>query len=317
MSEKAEHVENDYATAKQTNRNSYRTPSFDHPTPSQQLKATISFRALVESDGIPLKQSGSSWKCRCPFHPDRTPSFSIYQEDDRAKCYGCNWYGDIFKYVMDRTGCNFGTAFHHLKDNPTLLGTRTLKSASKALQSKEEDYQFTEKELKEIERSTSRIIKEDWLCEKIAACRNWKPETIRSLALSHHLGWGGDALNFIYKTGIKVRQWPGKNPYWWAGEGYLWRFEQLAGATKVFLTEGEPDAITLLDSGVELEPHVAVVAAPSASTFGHSWAKMFKDKDVTICYDADEAGRKGAASVSALLIPVAKTVSDFNPEEVA
>jgi hypothetical protein len=285
-------------------------------SPKEHLKATVSFKALVESDKQRLTRTGAYWKCSCPFHPDRTPSFIIDENDDRARCYGCGWYGDIFKYVMDRTGCSFGASFHHLAQAPSLHDTKT-KRVPKASRPQLREYQFTAKEVTEIERGAARICKEDWLCERIASSRNWKPETIRKLAQQRHLAWGGDALDFVYKTGIKVRQWPGKEFYWWAGERHVWRGDLLAGRSTVYLTEGEPDAITLIDAGLDKQKEVAVVAAPSASTFHNAWADLFEGKDVTICFDADEAGRKGAERVGELLSPVAKSVFNIDLKEVA
>lgn len=285
-------------------------------SPTQQLKATISFRALVESDGRELKQSGKYWQCRCPFHPDKTPSFTLWETDVFAKCFGCHWEGDIFDYVMKRTGCDFRTAFEHLATTPTLHRTKTKHVPLKS-RNVEAEYQFKPNELKEIERSTSRICNEDWLCAHIAVARNWKPQTIRQLAKQRHLGWGGDVLEFIYKTGIKARRWPGKEISWRAGQPYIWRADMLFNAQKVFITEGEPDAITLIDLGVESQEAVAVVAAPSASTFHNAWAKLFIGKDVTLCYDADKAGRKGVVRVGALLAPVASSISELILKEVA
>jgi len=284
-------------------------------SPKEHLRATISFRALVESDGQKLKKTGSDWKCRCPFHSDRTPSFSITDDDDHGKCFGCEWYGDIFKYVMDRTGCDFRTAFIHLASAGSLQGTKTKRPASTHFRKQELEYQFTEADLKEINHSTSRIINEAWLCEQIASSRKWKPETIQSLATNRHLGWGGDALEFIYKTGIKIRRWPGKEVRWLCGQPHLWRADFLSNAAEVYLAEGEPDAITLIDIGIEKVPDAVVVAAPSAGTFDPSWAPLFNGKTVTLCYDADPAGENGLQHAGALLAPVAH-VKQWTPKEV-
>jgi hypothetical protein len=182
---------------------------------------------------------------------------------------------------------------------------------------REPEYKFTERELKEIERSAQRIVQDHGLCTNIASSRQWKPETILKLARARHLGWGGDALNFIYKTGIKVRKWPGKEFYWWAGQSHIWRADLLAEASTVYLVEGEPDAITLIDVGIESLAGTVVVAAPSASTFSESWTELFRGKDVTISYDADDAGQKGLARVGSLLDGVAKSVRQWTPKEVA
>ena len=285
-------------------------------TPAQFLKTRISFKSLMISDNRKLKKIGKLWGCCCPFHPDKNPSFFVKEDDDAGCCYGCNWYGDIFKYVMDRTGCDFKGAYRHLSTSPSLEKSVAISGPAK-VGNKTAAFEFTAGQKQEIARSTARICDDPAVCERIAVSRNWKPGTILRLAQSKHLGWGGDALNFIYQTGIKVRRWPGKEFYWWAGSGCLWRVEMLANASSVLLTEGEPDAITMIDAGFEDNNGSVVIAAPSASTFHSSWAELFRGKEVTICFDADDAGRKGAARVAEIIRPVASSIFDLNPEEVS
>ena len=77
-----------------------------------------------------------------------------------------------------------------------------------------------------------------------------------------------------------------------------------------------PDAIALIDKGVETLPGVAVVAAASATSFKPSFAAYFKGKNVTVCFDADDQGRKGSATVQEILRPVVTNLYDFDPKEV-
>ena len=51
--------------------------------------------------GVNLQRAGREWKACCPFHPDRTPSFTIYQDDRRAHCFGCGWTGDVLDFVKE------------------------------------------------------------------------------------------------------------------------------------------------------------------------------------------------------------------------
>jgi DNA primase len=54
-----------------------------------------------------LKRSGRTWKGCCPFHGERTPSFHVYPEDKHFKCYGCEAYGDVFKFLQQLEGKEF------------------------------------------------------------------------------------------------------------------------------------------------------------------------------------------------------------------
>jgi hypothetical protein len=47
-----------------------------------------------------LKKSGNRWIGRCPFHQEKTPSFSVRPEQGFYICFGCGVKGDIFKFLM-------------------------------------------------------------------------------------------------------------------------------------------------------------------------------------------------------------------------
>lgn len=60
---------------------------------------------------VKLKRSGKEWKGLCPFHTERTPSFTVVDAHERAYCFGCGWQGDVFRFVMDMQRCSFREAF--------------------------------------------------------------------------------------------------------------------------------------------------------------------------------------------------------------
>jgi DNA primase len=52
------------------------------------------------SDYVPLKAAGSRLKGLCPFHEEKTPSFSVDPGRQLFYCFGCQTGGDVFKFVM-------------------------------------------------------------------------------------------------------------------------------------------------------------------------------------------------------------------------
>ncbi len=59
---------------------------------------------------VELQRAGSSWKARCPFHDERTPSFHVNPARQAFHCFGCGAGGDVFGFVMQREGVDFPTA---------------------------------------------------------------------------------------------------------------------------------------------------------------------------------------------------------------
>jgi DNA primase len=48
---------------------------------------------------VNLWRAGNEWKGCCPFHADRSPSFTIYSGGERFQCFGCGAQGDVLDYV--------------------------------------------------------------------------------------------------------------------------------------------------------------------------------------------------------------------------
>lgn len=59
---------------------------------------------------VHLKRVGRNLVGRCPFHDDRTPSFSVSPERQLFYCFGCQAAGDVFSFVMRKEGLGFPEA---------------------------------------------------------------------------------------------------------------------------------------------------------------------------------------------------------------
>lgn len=65
---------------------------------------------------IKLDRAGNSFKARCPFHNEKTPSFFVSPERDSYYCFGCGAKGDIFSFVEQFEGLDFRGALKVLAD---------------------------------------------------------------------------------------------------------------------------------------------------------------------------------------------------------
>lgn len=70
----------------------------------------------VISAYTPLRKAGRSFMGRCPFHEEKTPSFSVSQEKGVYHCFGCGKSGNMFTFVMDTENVNFFEAVKMLAD---------------------------------------------------------------------------------------------------------------------------------------------------------------------------------------------------------
>lgn len=66
----------------------------------EQVRAAADIVSVI-SDYVPdLKKAGRNFKCCCPFHTEKTPSFMVSPEKGIFRCFGCGAAGDVFKFIM-------------------------------------------------------------------------------------------------------------------------------------------------------------------------------------------------------------------------
>lgn len=70
----------------------------------------------VVSQYVKLTRKGSSYFGLCPFHNEKTPSFSVTPAKQMYYCFGCGAGGNVFNFIMEYENFTFGEALKHLAD---------------------------------------------------------------------------------------------------------------------------------------------------------------------------------------------------------
>jgi len=81
----------------------------------ERLRQTVDMAELVGAK-TELKRSGQQLMGICPFHDERSPSFSVDPVQKVFHCFGCGEGGDLFKFVQLTEGLNFREAVESLSD---------------------------------------------------------------------------------------------------------------------------------------------------------------------------------------------------------
>ncbi|MER3412539.1 MAG: DNA primase, partial [Thermoleophilia bacterium] len=63
-----------------------------------------------------LKKAGARYMGRCPFHEERTPSFSVNPAEKLFYCFGCGKGGDVISFVQETEGLDFTGAVEWLAE---------------------------------------------------------------------------------------------------------------------------------------------------------------------------------------------------------
>lgn len=68
----------------------------------------------VIQERVPLKKAGRDWSARCPFHDERSPSFTVSPHKQFYHCFGCGAHGSAIKFLMDYDRLEFPDAIEEL-----------------------------------------------------------------------------------------------------------------------------------------------------------------------------------------------------------
>ncbi len=63
---------------------------------------------------VPLKKAGANFVACCPFHSEKTPSFTVSQTKQFYHCFGCGAHGNAISFLIDYSGLSFVEAVHDL-----------------------------------------------------------------------------------------------------------------------------------------------------------------------------------------------------------
>jgi len=65
---------------------------------------------------VQLKKKGTNWMGCCPFHDEKTPSFSVQQRKGFYKCFGCGKGGNVYTFLMEVDGLSFPEAVKEIAE---------------------------------------------------------------------------------------------------------------------------------------------------------------------------------------------------------
>ncbi|TGE20010.1 DNA primase [Hymenobacter elongatus] len=177
--------------------------------PKETVDQIIHLADIVEvvGDFVTLKRKGQNmWAC-CPFHHEKSPSFSVAPAKGLYKCFGCGKAGGVVQFIMDIEGTSYVEALKHLAKKYGIDIQEEEKTPEEQLVQNEKDSQFIvsnwakdhyQKLLHETEEGES--IGLSYLMQ-----RGLNQTTIKTFELGYSLDQWDDLLKAAQKQGYEAK----------------------------------------------------------------------------------------------------------------
>ena len=79
----------------------------------EELRSRVPVSEIV-SRRVVLHKHGREFKGLCPFHNEKTPSFTVVDDKNFYHCFGCGAHGDVITFTMETDGLSFPEAVERL-----------------------------------------------------------------------------------------------------------------------------------------------------------------------------------------------------------
>lgn len=303
----------------------------------EEIKKAHDLRAVVEAYGIKLKKKGANYVGLCPFHKEKTPSFTVNPKTNLYHCFGCNEGGDVIGFICKTDGIGFKEAIEKLKRHaPT--GNRKAKDAHPAYRIVQPESSINRTHLlnrvvsfyhktfcedpRALEYLKSRGIIDNAVFSDFAigysngTLLNTIPdegdirEALKELGILNERGnemFYGSAVFPIFDEnkdcvglyGRKITEGEPAHLYLPGPRRGVLNYQAAKRSKSIILTEKIIDALTLYSAGFK-----DVIPCYGVNGFTPDLLDLLirsQVKEVYICFDLDDAGKEGAEKIAAQL----------------
>ena len=159
----------------------------------------------IISEYVPLRKRGKNYIGLCPFHSEKTPSFTVSDDKQIFHCFGCHAGGNVFKFIMDYKKISFIESIQELAEQ---LGV-TLEYDEGVSAEKQSE----QEELYDINTEAARYFSNNLLndpegeiARQYFQNRNIKPQILRAFGLGYALNGWENLINYLKQKNIDLEK---------------------------------------------------------------------------------------------------------------
>lgn len=285
-----------------------------------QIKAAASLEQVI-GRFVKLQKNGVHFVGLCPFHTEKTPSFTVTPAKGMYHCFGCGKNGDVFRFVEEHQEISFPDAVRFVAGVAGITPVEDKRNAASVSSEKPERPEPARVE-------TSKLVGSE-VKPKLVATYDYQEAdgTLRYQVCRFEPGRNGKPKHFSQRRPMPDGSWAwGLTAGWYHRrsngswmptqspvegdvelpevERLLWRLPQIIAASEVVVCEGEKDVQTLEALGF-------VATTPSAGAsqpWLDSFSEVLRGKRVVIFPDNDSIGETHGRKMEAALQKVAAEI---------
>lgn len=155
----------------------------------------------IASQYTTLRRRGKKHVGLCPFHSEKSPSFTLDEEKQLFHCFGCGAGGDVFTLVMEKENLSFPEALRYLAEKYNLKLPERKKSSPQALKLKENLFKISENALAFFKKNLFNTKEGEKALDYLKK-RNISDEVIQNLKIGYALDSWDFLLSFFQRKGI-------------------------------------------------------------------------------------------------------------------
>ena len=253
---------------------------------SNELKAKIKAAAKITDFVGGFKKVGVNYKTRCPFHDEKTPSFTVPAENDFYKCFGCGKSGDVINLVMELNKLNYQQAVKKIADKYNI----EIEPIGKQY----------EKPIERLEKVEKSII--EWFEQ-----RGISNNTLLRFGITESIEWMPKAeketkaicFNYFQNEELVNIKFRGRGKDFKLNKGsklIFYNIDSIKDEKTAYIVEGEIDCLSMHESGI-----YNVVSVPNGANVRGNTNLEYLDncisyfeplEKIIIAVDQDEAGER-------------------------
>ncbi|SPE27108.1 DNA primase [Candidatus Sulfopaludibacter sp. SbA6] len=172
---------------------------------AEQLKSSVDIVSVIQEYGPRLRKSGNNYSGLCPFHNEKTPSFSVSATKQFYYCFGCHAKGDVINFVMEIEKVSFYEALKTLAERHGIPMPKRSQYADEDSKLRGVVFQMHEYAQENFRANLNGSMGES--ARAYLARRGVSPETVDQFGLGYSDRSGRALLRILEQRNFPVAQW--------------------------------------------------------------------------------------------------------------